>query len=680
MRQTIFLVLFVQLLSFALFAQEQKTAQVNFESDSYELSETAKQQLDKLVLTSKDAVNVHYNLQGHTDADGDVLYNQELSKNRCTSVRNYLNQNGIATGFITMNYYGENTPVADNFSDTGKSKNRRVEVQLQYKVIESVDELYRHFEQKSVEQFTVNPTIENEFTAKDGTIIRIPADAYTFEDGTPLDGQLIDLKVDEAVKPSAMLFYRLNTAKGNQALSTGGMVRIDVSANGRKLKMKEGKSVDVFVPSQEANPNMNLYRGERDAEQTMDWTQLEAGIDILNEDQVKVPKTRLQKTNVSGNVFKELAKIELDIPEKPVEFRELGLPPLANLFYPEMEVLKEPYKPSRVPKKKKVYVPKSIFKRLFFNKAKKQKELDDSYEARMTKYEVKQEKYEEDLKAYNESIQKYEEEVKRFEERFKADSIATYDIRVATIQPYYDECVAYEAALRLKNRFNTLAEKGSPELLEAYLFPQARNPLSDKSPLVFNHSSPQVMALCCGYCTCISPLYARDVERATIELFQNLSEYDRIVKLKDELIQKVETDRLIAKSKNNATIARIGESIQYYGFKVTSAEVFWCNIDTPLPEGRQLAIFSTPLNDKKSFEIFAFRPSKKSVHYIPKDMRKQIVFDEDDKVNYVAFDFEAKKPVLADGSFVMSNMQNVPLNFRPANIAEIERAILKVDQ
>ena len=64
---------------------------------------------------------------GHTDSDGEELYNNELSKKRANSVKNYLISRKIKNKIIAIGK-GEESPIVENDSDVNKSKNRRVEV------------------------------------------------------------------------------------------------------------------------------------------------------------------------------------------------------------------------------------------------------------------------------------------------------------------------------------------------------------------------------------------------------------------------------------------------------------------------------------------------------------------------------------------------------------------------
>lgn len=65
---------------------------------------------------------------GHTDADGSDKYNQQLSERRAKAIATLFQQNGVALDKIYYKGAGENEPIAQNDSDKGKAKNRRVEV------------------------------------------------------------------------------------------------------------------------------------------------------------------------------------------------------------------------------------------------------------------------------------------------------------------------------------------------------------------------------------------------------------------------------------------------------------------------------------------------------------------------------------------------------------------------
>ena len=70
-------------------------------------------------------------VEGFTDSQGGVSYNQDLSQRRADSVRMYLTSHGVASDRITAQGFGLNQPIADNASPEGRANNRRVEIVVQ---------------------------------------------------------------------------------------------------------------------------------------------------------------------------------------------------------------------------------------------------------------------------------------------------------------------------------------------------------------------------------------------------------------------------------------------------------------------------------------------------------------------------------------------------------------------
>jgi OOP family OmpA-OmpF porin len=67
---------------------------------------------------------------GHTDAVGADAYNQALSVKRAEAVKAYLVSKGIEKNRVYTEGKGEKQPVADNKTAEGRSKNRRVEIEV----------------------------------------------------------------------------------------------------------------------------------------------------------------------------------------------------------------------------------------------------------------------------------------------------------------------------------------------------------------------------------------------------------------------------------------------------------------------------------------------------------------------------------------------------------------------
>jgi len=101
---------------------------VNFEFDKSRLNQSAKDYLNKVVDSLKSNKDWDVTLAGHTDSIGSNQYNRNLAKARALSVRNYLITNGISSGRMDIDFYGERRPTATNETQFGRYQNRRVEI------------------------------------------------------------------------------------------------------------------------------------------------------------------------------------------------------------------------------------------------------------------------------------------------------------------------------------------------------------------------------------------------------------------------------------------------------------------------------------------------------------------------------------------------------------------------
>jgi outer membrane protein OmpA-like peptidoglycan-associated protein len=102
--------------------------QIRFEIESAKLTEDSYPTLDQIALT----LRAHRELQrvdiaGHTDSTGSHGYNVRLSRDRARAVRQYLLQRGIPPARLSATGYGPDRPIADNETEDGRAKNRRVE-------------------------------------------------------------------------------------------------------------------------------------------------------------------------------------------------------------------------------------------------------------------------------------------------------------------------------------------------------------------------------------------------------------------------------------------------------------------------------------------------------------------------------------------------------------------------
>jgi OmpA-OmpF porin, OOP family len=101
---------------------------VNFDNDKDTLRPEALGILNAAAVTLKEWGDVKVEVAGHTDSMNGDDYYLKLSQRRANTVRDYLIKMGIAAERLSAKGYGESQPVADNGTEEGRFKNRRVEL------------------------------------------------------------------------------------------------------------------------------------------------------------------------------------------------------------------------------------------------------------------------------------------------------------------------------------------------------------------------------------------------------------------------------------------------------------------------------------------------------------------------------------------------------------------------
>lgn len=101
---------------------------VLFEFDSARLTPEAESTAAQIADVLRNHGDRHVAVEGHTDSVGTIGYNQRLSEERARAVANELTRSGLPRRRISTRGFGESDPIASNRTDSGRSRNRRVEV------------------------------------------------------------------------------------------------------------------------------------------------------------------------------------------------------------------------------------------------------------------------------------------------------------------------------------------------------------------------------------------------------------------------------------------------------------------------------------------------------------------------------------------------------------------------
>ena len=75
----------------------------------------------------KEHPEINFSVEGHTDNDGDDVFNQQLSEERAAAVAVTLANMGMYAGSLVSKGWGESKPLDTNNTPEGKANNRRIE-------------------------------------------------------------------------------------------------------------------------------------------------------------------------------------------------------------------------------------------------------------------------------------------------------------------------------------------------------------------------------------------------------------------------------------------------------------------------------------------------------------------------------------------------------------------------
>ncbi len=103
---------------------------VTFDVGSYTLKPQFRATLDRVAESLRQYPDSLIDVYGHTDSTGSDAFNQTLSENRARTVANYLTSQGVSAARVRNQGFGETMPVADNTTEEGRARNRRVEIKI----------------------------------------------------------------------------------------------------------------------------------------------------------------------------------------------------------------------------------------------------------------------------------------------------------------------------------------------------------------------------------------------------------------------------------------------------------------------------------------------------------------------------------------------------------------------
>jgi outer membrane protein OmpA-like peptidoglycan-associated protein len=103
---------------------------ISFAVNSAAIKPQLRSVLDPFAASVRDDPNVRLVIIGHTDSTGSAAINNPLSMERAQSVRDYLAARGVPSQRVEVAGRADREPIADNQTESGRAKNRRVEIFL----------------------------------------------------------------------------------------------------------------------------------------------------------------------------------------------------------------------------------------------------------------------------------------------------------------------------------------------------------------------------------------------------------------------------------------------------------------------------------------------------------------------------------------------------------------------
>ncbi|MCE9524007.1 MAG: OmpA family protein [Alphaproteobacteria bacterium] len=101
---------------------------INFDTGKSELKSDGQATVKEIAAMLTAAPSLKISIEGHTDNVGTPAANQKLSEARAKAVMDAVGKAGIDKTRLAAKGLGQSTPIADNRTEDGKAKNRRVEL------------------------------------------------------------------------------------------------------------------------------------------------------------------------------------------------------------------------------------------------------------------------------------------------------------------------------------------------------------------------------------------------------------------------------------------------------------------------------------------------------------------------------------------------------------------------
>ncbi|MGK5026331.1 OmpA family protein [Janthinobacterium sp. RB2R34] len=101
---------------------------ISFDTNRADIKGNFRPILDRFAATLNDNPSTTVSIIGHTDSTGSASINEPLSVERAAHTRDYLSMRGVSPTRVVVEGRGAREPIASNSDDSGRARNRRVEI------------------------------------------------------------------------------------------------------------------------------------------------------------------------------------------------------------------------------------------------------------------------------------------------------------------------------------------------------------------------------------------------------------------------------------------------------------------------------------------------------------------------------------------------------------------------
>lgn len=122
---------------------------------------------------------------------------------------------------------------------------------------------------------------------KSGTVIHVDPNRLETIDGSPL-GENLDIELVEMVDMASLMFNNTQTVSNGEVIETGGAYYLNMTSDGKQLKMKAGKGIKVEYPIL-SEKDMEVFMGDRDSLGQVNWKPVQANFERKNIPKAKYP-------------------------------------------------------------------------------------------------------------------------------------------------------------------------------------------------------------------------------------------------------------------------------------------------------------------------------------------------------------------------------------------------------